>query len=127
MNAVTSKLMEGIQGSIVGYCQSDEISILLHTWNRFDTQIWFSGNVQKMVSVAASEATAQFNSIFSNRKSLATFDARVFALPKEEVGNYFLWRHKDAMRNAISSYATHLLGHNACLGLKTCEKLNLIP
>ena len=94
----------------------------------FDTQIWFDGNVQKMVSVAASTATMLFNNEFKHPgNKYATFDARVFTLPKDEVSNYFLWRHKDAMRNAISAYAEHLHGHKACQGVKTGDKLNMIP
>lgn len=33
----------------------------------------------------------------------ATFDSRVFNLPKEEVTNYFLWRQNDASKNSIAS------------------------
>ena len=31
----------------------------------------------------------------------AIFDSRVFAIPKDEVNNYFIWRQQDATRNSI--------------------------
>ena len=34
----------------------------------------------------------------------ATFDARVFNIPKEEVCNNIFWRQLDAMRNSIQAY-----------------------
>ena len=129
MDYLKTCLMHKIQGAFIGYSQSDEISLFLHTWSKFDTNIWFGGNIQKMVSIAASEATLLFNTEYHHpdERKLATFDARVFTLPKEEVTNYFRWRHSDAMRNAISAYAEYLHGSKACHGVKTGDKLNMIP
>lgn len=115
-------LCEGIQGCVLGYTQSDEISLVLVDYNKLDTAAWFGYAVQKMCSVSASMATMHFNKYFTMRahqlnitldnqeyvnvlleacKRGALFDSRVFNIPKEEVANYFYWRQLDASRNSI--------------------------
>lgn len=103
-------LFVNVQTCVLAYTQSDEISLLLRDWDRLETQPWFDGNVQKIVSVTSSIATASFNyhSHFTYQAQtpqwfgdLALFDSRVFNLPKEEVVNYFIWRQQDAMRNSV--------------------------
>jgi tRNA(His) 5'-end guanylyltransferase len=97
-------LCQEIQGCLLAYTQSDEISLLLTDFATIKTEAWFDGNVQKMVSVAASLATARFNELRPGK--LAFFDARVFVIPDPvEVNNYFVWRQKDATRNSISMAA----------------------
>ena len=48
-------------GCRFAYVQSDEISLLLTDYERIETEAWYSNNLQKMVSVSASMATAIFN------------------------------------------------------------------
>jgi tRNA(His) guanylyltransferase len=55
----TQVLLEGVPGRMA-YHQSDEVSVLLIDYNRFDSQQWFKGCVQKMVSVAASIMGVEF-------------------------------------------------------------------
>lgn len=104
MVKTTQALCDQIMGAVVGYTQSDEISILLTDFNKFNTQAWYDYNVQKLTSVAASIATAEFNKAIDSDK-LALFDARCFNIPKEEVRNYFVWRQKDWERNSIQMLA----------------------
>lgn len=99
-----------VEGVALGYWQSDEISLLLVDYKRLLTNAWFDKNVQKMVSVAASLATFYFarqvrDAMPDRAGLLAAFDARVFVLPREEVGNYFLWRQQDATRNSVAGLA----------------------
>lgn len=54
-------LCEHIQGCVLGYTQSDEISLLLIDYQKNDTDAWFNYNIQKCSSVSASMATAAFN------------------------------------------------------------------
>jgi tRNA(His) guanylyltransferase len=110
-------LCENIQGSMIAYTQSDEISILLKDWTTVDTDAWFSNNIIKMCSVGSSIATQAFNArVIDLAKDwqgdktptpTATFDCRAFNLPKEEVANYFIWRQQDATRNSVQ-----MLGHH---------------
>lgn len=123
-------LCENIQGCVLGYTQSDEISLLLTDYTTFETQPWFDYEVQKICSISASMATLAFNKFFmanvdketdkfnkawnvseEDKKYIDTinkswikgamFDSRCFNIPKEEVTNYFYWRQLDATRNSI--------------------------
>lgn len=101
-------LAENIMGTKLVYHQSDEITILLTNYDKLTTESWFDNGVQKIVSVAASLATAKFNEVIRKtypRKELATFDARAWVVPQDEVCNAFLWRQKDASKNSISMVA----------------------
>lgn len=65
MQETTKYLCENIQGCVLGYTQSDEISLVLIDYQRFETSAWFDYEVQKMCSIAASMATMVFNRIFN--------------------------------------------------------------
>ena len=126
-------LCENVQGCVLGYTQSDEISLVLTDYAEFTTDAWFGNNLQKMCSVSASMATLTFNKAFNDnivkyidnnldgdcgvtkdlteytkilinaRNKGAMFDSRVFTIPKEEVCNALIWRQQDATRNSIQS------------------------
>lgn len=57
-------LCENIQGCVLGYTQSDEITLVLVDYQDRDTSAWFDNNIQKMVSISASMATFAFNRFF---------------------------------------------------------------
>ena len=129
-------LCENIQGCVLGYTQSDEISLVLVDYKSIDTCAWFDYNIQKCTSVAASMATLVFKQFFDYQNNCwyekldkgnsftssdidiynrhcealynkgAMFDARIFNIPKEEVCNNILWRQQDAIRNSIQ-----MVGH----------------
>ena len=133
MQETMKYLCENIQGCVLGYTQSDEISLVLTDYAELTTNAWFGNNLQKMCSVSASMATFAFNKAFNDnivkyidnhldadcditkdlaeytkilinaRNKGAMFDSRVFTIPKEEVCNYFIWRQQDATRNSIQS------------------------
>lgn len=89
----------------VAYGASDEVSFLLIDYNKFDSEQWFDGNVQKMASVAASVMVAHFTKEWGKP---GYFDARVFVVPERDVVNYFVWRQRDCIRNSISACAQAL-------------------
>lgn len=64
MQDTTKYLCENIQGCVLGYTQSDEISLVLVDYQRFETSAWFDYEIQKMCSIAASMATMTFNKCF---------------------------------------------------------------
>lgn len=65
MQETMKYLCENIQGCKLGYCQSDEISLLITDYETINTAAWFDYQVQKMCSIAASMATLAFNRTFS--------------------------------------------------------------
>ena len=152
MDETAIYLCKNIQGAKFGFVQSDEISILLTDFDKLDTDAWFDGNIQKIVSVASSMATSKFNqlrwmryieekygdsidetpltlSLIDNLKSfrLAEFDARTFTIPADyEVENYFIWRQQDTVRNSISSVAQSLYSSKQLEGKNMSEQQDMI-
>lgn len=151
MQETTKYLCENIQGCVLGYTQSDEISLLLIDYQKFETSAWFDYEVQKMCSIAASMATMAFNKCFERNvgefqnehgypntdcgghadlintymnahNKGAMFDARVFNIPKEEVTNYIYWRQLDASRNSIQMVAQANFTHKE-LQNKSCNDI----
>lgn len=122
MAETTKVLCEEVSGSVIGYTQSDEISLLVQDFATPSTQPWFGGSLQKVCSVTASVATAHFARAFWDRAP-AVFDARAFALPNPlEARNYLLWRQRDAERNAISMLAEHHFSAKSLHGMGTKER-----
>jgi len=132
MDETAKFLVKEVQGCTFAYVQSDEISLLLTDFGTITTSAWFDGQVQKMVSVAASLATAKFNAVINRDRNpedmkMAFFDARVFTIPDYvEVENYFVWRQKDAMRNSISMHAQALYPHGQLQGKSQKDMEELI-
>lgn len=61
MQETMKHLCENIQGCVLGYTQSDEITLVLVDYKNLDSQSWFDNEVQKICSIAASMATMAFN------------------------------------------------------------------
>ena len=53
-------LCEQVQGCVLGYTQSDEITLVLVDYQRMESMALFDNQVQKMCSLAASIATSAF-------------------------------------------------------------------
>jgi len=118
MDETACYLCKNIQGAKFAYVQSDEISILLTDFEGLTTDAWFDGNIQKIVSISSSLATAKFNELRPNK--IALFDSRIFTIPSSiEVENYFIWRQQDATRNSIESSAQALYSPKQLFGKNT--------
>jgi tRNA(His) 5'-end guanylyltransferase len=148
MQQATLELCKQIQGAKCAYTQSDEISILVTDYDTVDTMAWFDYNVQKIVSVSASIATAKFNLLRYKRTvsrdygsdtdnfgttmcwdvitsdldiPTAHFDSRTFNIPMTDVPNYFLARQRDAVKNSIQMLAQSLYSHKELDGKNQSE------
>lgn len=64
MQETMKYLCENIQGCVLGYTQSDEITLILIDYKKLTSTAWFDYEVQKMCSIAASTATMYFNKKF---------------------------------------------------------------
>lgn len=117
MAAVAEALCKEVSGAAFAYTQSDECSVLVTDFQSTQTEPWFGGVVQKIASVSASIATLAFND-YENYG--AHFDSRVFTIPSPyEVGNYFTWRYRDAVKNSISMAAQSHFSHKSLQGLNS--------
>ena len=144
-------LCANIQGCVLGYTQSDEITLVLVDYQERDSCAWFDNNIQKMASISASMATLAFNKCFRERaeqaiddyydawnttdedakyadvlnraiENGAMFDSRVFTIPKEEVVNCLIWRQQDSTRNSIQSVGQANFSHKQ-LQNKSCNDI----
>ena len=151
MQETTKYLCENIQGCVLGYTQSDEITLILVDYKNLNSSAWFDYEVQKMCSISASMATMAFNRIFREKVDKmhedimeawnvsdevyklvetyenavqrgAMFDARVFNIPKEEVTNLIYWRQLDATRNSIQMVGQANFSHKELHG-KSCNQI----
>ena len=151
MRATMKYLCENIQGCVLGFQQSDEITLILIDYKKLTSSAWFDYEVQKMCSIAASMATMAFNRFFagevktftfnngenyerSSKEAIlcevyrnavnkgAMFDARVFNIPKEEVANLIYWRQIDATRNSIQMVGQANFSHKE-LQNKSCNQI----
>ena len=66
MQETTKYLCENIQGCVLGYTQSDEITLVLVDYQRFESCAWFDYEIQKICSISASMTTMAFNKFFRN-------------------------------------------------------------
>jgi tRNA(His) 5'-end guanylyltransferase len=142
MQATMQYLCENIQGCVLGYTQSDEITLVLVDYQTFDTTSWFDNNIQKMVSVAASMATWKFMETMNSLKFLsnernsdvydkalskgAFFDCRAFNVPKEEVTNCVFWRQQDAIRNSKQALGQAHFSQRELHGKSTEEVIEMV-
>ena len=152
MQEAMQYLCENIQGCVLGYTQSDEITLVLIDYKNLNTSAWYDNQIQKMCSVTASLATLAFNKcwnkevdkfykdyIFTDNKDVsdyrrwqlldrkcnkATFDARVFNLSPDEVVNNLIWRQQDATRNSINLLGQSLYSHKELQGISANQLQN---
>ena len=69
MQETMKYLCENIQGCVLGYTQSDEITLILVDYKHLNSDAWCDYEVQKMCSIAASMATMAFNKFFNYETS----------------------------------------------------------
>ena len=138
MKYTTLRLCEEVQNVKIGYSQSDEITLVMIE-GKEDTQQWFGGSIQKIVSIAASIATYHFNEYMEkmhwqkrmldpdfHKKMPAMFDARVFQVPKDELVESFVWRQEDGKRNSVSMLAQSMFSHEELKKKKKGDMLDMI-
>ena len=121
-------LCEQIQGI---YIQSDEIPLLLYDCGKPQTDPWFGGQVQKIVSVASSICTGGFiKGLMQNDvelgETLPSFDARAWFIPEHEVANAFLWHQQDATRNSTNSLAQSMFPGKALHGRNISQTQDML-
>lgn len=148
MQETMKHLCENISGCVLGYTQSDEITLILQDYATIDTDAWFGYRTDKLCSIAASMATLYFNREFERlyleelgywgpealdtpeyilahdlaRKKGAMFDARCFNVPREEVTNLIYWRQLDATRNSIQMIGQANFSHQELIN-KSCNMI----
>lgn len=122
--------------AVLGYTQSDEISLLINNDNN-ESELLFDGKMFKINSILAATCSVYFNRQLpkylphkvsqDDTKKNPVFDCRCFNVPsKTEACNYFIWREQDAVRNSINSTARSLYSHNELMNKNNSELQELI-
>lgn len=120
----TTKFLVEETNALVGFVQSDEISLVWFVPPDSVSDYIFGGRIQKITSVLAGMASAKFMKLVmehipEKNDTVPSFDCRVWQVPSLDVAaDAFLWRELDATKNSISM-AAHVYFSNAELHKKT--------
>lgn len=122
MQETMKYLCQNIQGVVLGYTQSDEITLILQDYKTFSTSAWFDYEVQKLCSISASMATMAFNKAFSRNVEQWRLDneldlANVEANQKKLADQYIIYN------NAIDKGA---MFDSRCFNIPFEEVTNLV-
>ena len=110
MQDTAKYLCENIQGCVLGYTQSDEITLVLVDYKKLNSCAWFDNNIQKMCSIAASMATFAFNRFFvANLNAFYEFNTYIdlteigyhITFSEEDNGKYYEAYKKAAEKGAL--------------------------
>lgn len=117
----TTKYLVKETNAVVGYTQSDEITLILYS-NDINSSIYQDGKKQKILSKLPTKLVNFFNKEkdkfgFEN-KPFAVFDCRIYQVPTLEwASKQLLWRELDATKNSISMAAQSMFSHKELQGL----------
>jgi tRNA(His) guanylyltransferase len=139
MKGTALALVRNVTGCVLGYTQSDEISLVLRNDQSLESEPFLDNRVQKIVSILASMATGWFNRVLASTTcgglrqrfpadwedlDPAFFDARAYVVPGvEEAKNYLVWRQQDCTRNSILNAAYYGIAALPDKGKKTARKM----
>lgn len=113
--AETTKYLVSETNAIVGYTQSDEITLILYSNNR-KSSVYNDGKKQKIISKLTAKCVNFFNEkrkeLLPTHNKTAVFDCRIYQVPTlHDACVQLLWRENDATKNSISMLAQSLFSH----------------
>lgn len=125
MRETMKYLCSNIQGCVLGYTQSDEITLILIDYKNLNSSAWFDYEVQKICSISASMATMAFNRFFY--KNIDQWGREAFSDWDEggtiEMGDEELRKLLEAYNKAIEKSA---MFDARCFNIPKEEVTNLI-
>ena len=152
MNETTRYLCENLQGCKFGYCQSDEISLVISDIGdeNKNTSSFFGYRLCKIQSICASMATAKFNQMMMlrrldsipdcassgnvismcidsvNTSPLYEFDCKAWVVPNiNDAYAWFLYRQLDCIKNSKQQFCQTYMPHKKLLSLHTDAQVEL--
>ena len=132
MDHVAQSLLKLVDGACLAYVQSDEVSVIFKpSGPPGDSNWWFGGKLQKLVSLSAAQASVSFTKAeFARSESFgseALFDSRVIPLQSEEDAEQYLrWRRFDAQKNSVSMAASSLFSHRELDGVSSRDRAEML-
>ena len=133
----TMKFLVEETHAIVGYCQSDEITLCWYNgtpeqYALTGSEYPFGGKFQKLTSVLAGMASSYFSrripSILREKENFYPhFDCRVWNVPDmHHVYLNYLWRQEDCIKNSISMAAQAHFSHKQLQGVGSEQKKKML-
>lgn len=98
-------LCENIQGCVLGYHQSDEITLILIDYKKLTSSAYFDYEVQKMCSITASMATMAFNKFFTQEVERYDFEWKNSLTPQSVEIQLNHQKYLDTLRAAVEKGA----------------------
>lgn len=121
----TTKFLVQETNAIVGYTQSDEITLVLYSSER-KSSIFNDGKKQKIVSKLTGMCVSYFNNERSKylpgHNKIANFDCRIYQAPTlHDACTQLLWRENDATKNSIQMIGRSVYSDKQIFKLNTSE------
>lgn len=123
MQETTKYLCENIQGCVLGYTQSDEITLILVDYQKLTSSAWFDYEVQKLCSISASMATMVFNKYFAENVANETLEYKTSIVPQCVEIQQEIKEYHDTLRAAVNKGA---MFDARCFNIPKEEVTNLI-
>lgn len=105
MQETTKHLCENIQGCVLGYTQSDEITLVLVDYKNLNSAAWFDYEVQKMCSIASSMATMAFNKFFDKNVKNEIMEYKASLVPQSVEIQKKISKYYDTLKQACEKGA----------------------
>ncbi|NVB84452.1 MAG: hypothetical protein HOV81_39120 [Kofleriaceae bacterium] len=118
--------------ALVGYTQSDEITLAWYEPSQSPNDYAFDGRYQKLASVLAGMASAKFMKLVlehlpSKANETPHFDCRVWQVPTlQDALDVFVWREDDATKNSITMAAGAYYSDAELDGKRSADKQELL-
>ena len=114
-------LCENIQGCVLGYTQSDEITLILIDYQKLTSCAWFDYEVQKMCSISASMATMAFNKFF--RTNVIEYNEQYNVTSSIDFDDGYDWQYGNRLADALKKGA---MFDARCFNIPKEEVTNLL-
>lgn len=118
--------------ALVGYTQSDEITLAWHVSSDSAAEYAFDGRFQKLTSVLAGMASAKFAQLLPELMPAKVgrtphFDCRVWQVPTlADAADVFVWREDDATKNSVTMAASAYYSHRQLHEKNSSEKHEML-
>lgn len=121
----TVKFLVQETNAVIGYTQSDEITLILYSDDR-KSSIYNDGKKQKILSKLTGVCVSYFNErrrfYLPEHNKVANFDCRIYQTPTlHDACVQLLWRENDAIKNSISMLARKFFSDKELFNLNGSE------
>ena len=126
----TTKFLINKTNAVIGYTQSDEITLILYSADR-KSQIYHNGKKSKILSKLTGECVNFFNQkrkeLLPDHDKVANFDCRIYQTPSlHDAAVQLLWRELDATKNSIAGLAQSVFSDETLRGLNTNQMQDML-